>query len=78
MFATDPHVAVARFTDFIAEGDPTEPLADTPTRRARAHRDRAICEMYETGKWSIERLSSRFGVSRKTILRALRPRHEGV
>jgi DeoR/GlpR family transcriptional regulator of sugar metabolism len=34
--------------------------------------------MYETGKWSIERLSSRFGVSRKTILRALRPRHEGV
>ena len=78
MFAANPHVAVARFSDFIAEGDPTEPLADTPTRRARAHRDRAICEMYEAGNWSIERLSSKFGVSRKTILRALRRRHEGV
>ena len=71
LFAIDPHIAAACFSDFIAEGDPNEPLANTSTRRTRAYRDHAIREAYSTDECSIGGLASEFGVSRKTILRAL-------
>ena len=70
LFAEDDVLAVRRFVEFVACGEPSRKLL-TPAQHARLERDREIQRTYLAGGHTIRSLAEAFGVSPATVVRAV-------